>query len=376
MRVAHSTQRQSFLTVLLRTCLAWQKLRPNIALLAFLVSFFDSPFDSLGYTALVAFGDSYTDTGNAPSSPPDYWNGRFSNGPLWIEDLSHALGFDYNSGDNFAVSGSESDELGVQISEYPGTSDPSNVLFTIWSGSNDFGNHLDLGMDDSAWSERINRTVSSLMTACDLLYQKGARQIVAFNQIDLTRVPYILNAYSLSFRNYILGKIQTFNSQLASAIPTLLSSDPGLEVNLIDAYANFNGLLNNYQAEGFTQVAIGALNDPTLADRSFSGPGASYVFWDDQHPTTKVHAMIAGWVAGALPSPPVAPNLAITGRTSDSLQLLISGSAGTTFVCQRSTNLVDWLPIFTNLTASGTVQVPLPPSASSTHAFYRVVLSR
>src|SRR5579862_1330910 len=60
------------------------------------------------YTALVAFGDSYTDTGRAPSSPPNYWNGRFSNGPLWIEYLSQTLGFAYDPGNNFAVSGTES----------------------------------------------------------------------------------------------------------------------------------------------------------------------------------------------------------------------------------------------------------------------------
>ena len=40
---------------------------------------------ALGFTAIVAFGDSYTDTGRSPSSPPDYYDGRFSNGRLWIE---------------------------------------------------------------------------------------------------------------------------------------------------------------------------------------------------------------------------------------------------------------------------------------------------
>src|SRR5205823_2706198 len=99
------------------------------------------PSSSCAFTALVAFGDSYTDTGNAPSSPPSYWNGRFCNGPLWIENLSQTLGFSYNPGNNYAVSGTESDELGIQIAAFPGTSDP-NVLFAIWSGSNDFGNHL------------------------------------------------------------------------------------------------------------------------------------------------------------------------------------------------------------------------------------------
>ncbi len=269
------------------------------------------------YTALVAFGDSYTDTGNAPSSPPNYWNGRFSNGPLWIEDLSPMLGFAYDAGNNYAVSGSESDELGLQISQFPGTDDRENVLFAIWSGSNDFGNHLDLGYDDSAWNTRINGTVSSLMTASDLLYQKGARQIVLFNQIDLTRVPYILNSYSSSFRGYVLGKIQLFNSRLASAIPGLLGSHPGLQVYLVDAYSNLNDVLDNYASLGFTTADVGAINDPSLTDDSFSGPGADYVFWDSEHPTAKTHGLIAGWVAALLPPPPP-PTIAISAPVAGS----------------------------------------------------------
>jgi phospholipase/lecithinase/hemolysin len=275
-----------------------------------------SPSVASAYSALVAFGDSYTDTGNAPSSPPSYWNGRFSNGPLWIEDLSPMLGFSYDAGNNYAVSGSESDELGLQISRFPGTSDP-NVLFAIWSGNNDFGNHLNLGTDDSAWTTRINGTVSSLMTASDLLYQKGARQIVLFNQIDLTRVPYILNSYSSSFRNYILGKIQLFNAQLASAIPGLLSSHPGLQVYLVDAYSDLNNILNNYPSLGFTKANVGAINDPSLTDYSFSGPGANYVFWDSQHPTAKMHGLIGGWVTAVLPPPPP-PTIAISAPAAGS----------------------------------------------------------
>jgi phospholipase/lecithinase/hemolysin len=38
---------------------------------------------------------------------------------------------------------------------------------------------------------------------------------------------------------------------------------------------------------------LGALEDPSLTDKSFTGPGADYVFWDIIHPTTKVHALVA-----------------------------------------------------------------------------------
>ncbi len=264
------------------------------------------------FTALVAFGDSYTDTGNAPSSPPYYWDGRFSNGPLWIEYLSQTLGFAYNSQNNFAVSGTESNELGVEINRFPGTGDSQNVLFAIWSGNNDFGNHLNIGYNDAGWDSQINSVVSSLMTASDLIYQKGARNIILFNQIDLTRVPYILDAYSGTFRSYIAGKIQIFNSRLAQALPNLLNSHPGLQVFLVDVYSDLNYLLDNYSSLGFTHATLDALDDANLSDKSFSGPGADYVFWDSEHPSTKTHNIIAGWVYNVLPAALPPPTITIT----------------------------------------------------------------
>src|SRR5690242_7531767 len=50
------------------------------------------------FTGIVAFGDSLSDAGNVfiatngQLPAPPYFNGHFSNGPTWVEDLSQALG--------------------------------------------------------------------------------------------------------------------------------------------------------------------------------------------------------------------------------------------------------------------------------------------
>src|SRR5438067_11674198 len=51
------------------------------------------------FTEIVAFGDSLTDTGNyftrANNTAPDpgtYYQGRWSNGPVWVERLAADLG--------------------------------------------------------------------------------------------------------------------------------------------------------------------------------------------------------------------------------------------------------------------------------------------
>jgi outer membrane lipase/esterase len=50
------------------------------------------------YDALYVFGDSYCDVGNlflatggAEAAPP-YYNGRFSNGPIWLDHVAGFLG--------------------------------------------------------------------------------------------------------------------------------------------------------------------------------------------------------------------------------------------------------------------------------------------
>ena len=72
----------------------------------------------MAYTALFAFGDSLSDAGNDwiadghtdPVSP--YYQGHFSNGLTWVEDLSNMLGLgtltpSLAGGHDFAFGGAE-----------------------------------------------------------------------------------------------------------------------------------------------------------------------------------------------------------------------------------------------------------------------------
>ena len=83
---------------------------------AVLLALFLTATTGYSFTALYSFGDSLTDTGRTPPSPPSsYFNGRYSNGPLWVEYLSAQLGLSYNASNNFAVSGSTTSNLLSQI---------------------------------------------------------------------------------------------------------------------------------------------------------------------------------------------------------------------------------------------------------------------
>lgn len=305
-------------------------LMKKVALLLVILSILSFPLAGNAYDAIVAFGDSDTDTGNLPSSPPEYWNKRFSNGPVWIEYLAQLLGLAYDSSANFAVSGEEAADLGTQIDRFPGPGSASDVIYVIWAGSNDILNHFTTnGSRDSAWELQIQSIVSSLTVSCDLLYQKGARKILMLNVPDLTRSPSMTTRYSATYRSYIAGKIRTTNSRLANAIAGVKSSHPGLEVYLLDAHRDVNYVTDHYTEYGFVNSTAGALNTTAFEDKSFDGPGANYIFWDKDHYTTKMHSLIAQWAQQVLPTqPPPTPHVE-----------LVSPANGQSFTAPANINL-------------------------------------
>ena len=77
---------------------------------------------------LIVFGDSLSDMGNGNNSAivsvvfssPPYWQGRFSNGPVWIEHISDSYGLTTTfgdataSGDNRAFGGSQTGQ-GIRL---------------------------------------------------------------------------------------------------------------------------------------------------------------------------------------------------------------------------------------------------------------------
>jgi thermolabile hemolysin len=251
---------------------------------------------STGYsfTALYAFGDSISDTGRIPAEPAtSYFNGRYSNGPLWVEYLSTNLGLAYNPSNNFAVSGSTTSDLLSQIAGLPASPNLPSGLFTIESAGNDFLHNAGLGTNDPAWSAIVSNAMVNLTNALDTLYADGAREIFMLKLFNVGQAPYFI-AYTAGYAIYVDSKVAAFNTQLASAVSNVMQSAPGLRIYLADNNHMSSNIISAPLSYGFTVSTIGALEDPNLTDKSFIGPGANYVFWDSIHPTTKGHALIAG----------------------------------------------------------------------------------
>src|SRR3954462_11631748 len=123
-------------------------------------------FSSSAFDAIVAFGDSLTDTGNEPSEPYLHYQGRWSNGPLWVEYLSQTLGFPYNASNNLAHSGAQTDDTYNQVVIYTPTNDVSNTLFVVWAGGNDFlQEYKTYWFDDAGWAQFTSYSANNLSNA-------------------------------------------------------------------------------------------------------------------------------------------------------------------------------------------------------------------
>src|SRR5215469_4081603 len=139
------------------------------------------PVSAQNLSAVVAFGDSLSDLGNTYNDLGDvlssfiigynsyyYDQGRWSDGPVWVEDLAQLFGFEAlqrNDGTNlygtdFAWGGSTSGDGYTSFTYFPGfylpnlqtqianyikllstpharMPDIAQTLFTVWSGGND-----------------------------------------------------------------------------------------------------------------------------------------------------------------------------------------------------------------------------------------------
>ena len=113
------------------------------------------------YYALYVFGDSYCDVGNIygatagaiPAAP--YYNGRFSNGPIWLDHVAGFLGVPLTAsllgGTDYAFGGawvtapqpiaggsipSVPEQVGLYLLQHGGKADPK-ALYVIEGGGND-----------------------------------------------------------------------------------------------------------------------------------------------------------------------------------------------------------------------------------------------
>ncbi|WP_161604566.1 SGNH/GDSL hydrolase family protein [Roseiconus nitratireducens] len=268
----------------------------------------ESAVDTFHYTATPQFsqiyvlGDSLSDQGQlfaatAGTFPPDppYDQGRFSNGPVWVEQAAPGLGLATTLANNFAVAGAASgtenfnesllgtdlpgvaDELDAYLDAYGPTADPQ-ALYVIWAGTNDFF----LPFSDPA--PVIANAITNIVSHVGNLQARGAQHVLVMNMPDLGSTPYGLSDPVLSGQLSAIS--QAFNANLAA---TLDSS--GLAITPIDVYGRLEEITDDPDAFGLTNVTEASFDGTQVV----LDPSTS-LFWDSVHPTQRGHELIADLV--------------------------------------------------------------------------------
>jgi phospholipase/lecithinase/hemolysin len=283
---------------------------------------------------IVSFGDSLSDVGTYAPIAGAVGGGRFTTNPgqVWTQDVAQYYGDTLNAaftvgvthelsahgGLGYAEGGSTvatpanqydflSDVIGniempvnQQVASYISahTSFNAGQLVLVWAGANDV---LRAGSPPAA-NATVQQAATALASIVGQIVQAGATHVVVVNVPNIGLSPKGLAAAD-GGANYTQLS-QLFNSTLNAA----LQSD-GLQgkVIQIDSYTWVTQEIANFKANGFAVSNTGQACDPskTPDDTSLlcspptyvsSNADQTYMFADDLHPTTRLHALFAQYI--------------------------------------------------------------------------------
>jgi phospholipase/lecithinase/hemolysin len=340
------------------------------------------------FSNLVVFGDSLSDTGNLASLLiagglpttngiiPAFVNGRFSNGPLWVETFSADRGLTNDRVQNFAIAGATTGRSNIalnQLAQVPGVPLPANLsaglldqidrytqvsqgigdpnaLYVVWAGANDF---LTLPRQSDLFSsfETINQSVQNVVNSIEDLAGLGAKTIAVANIPNLALTPLAKNGgltsealtFSLLYNGLLEFQLSGLEKRLA------------IDVVEVDVFSATQAIVANPQTFGFSDTTNSLLlnNGPTVNPNAF-------LFWDDLHPTTAGHQSIAGVFKNALqgtaPSQVLETSLGLA--TASLQQFLATPGLGATLPALLNQGLGFIRDLYPNL-LSGQLSPPL-----------------
>jgi len=254
-------------------------------------------------TRYVTFGDSLSDNGNLyaatggtqPPSPP-YYDGRFSNGPVWIENIAGpqagwAVGV--TSGNlNFAFGGARTD---TTVASPPGTSAQINRFFaeggtfaptdvvTLWAGANDIFQAISVTANQNvaAMGAVAVTAATNVATQVGQLAAGGARTILVLNLPDFGGLPQFNTTAAAPLASYTTS---TYNAILKAELAKVAAANPDARILQVNIAALNQAILANPTAFGFTNVTQSCVGLTSCE---------GYAYFDEVHPTAAGHLIIA-----------------------------------------------------------------------------------
>jgi phospholipase/lecithinase/hemolysin len=286
------------------------------------------------FTSIVVFGDSLSDTGNIahltydeygvriPGPVADYTDGRFTDGfdtlpparlysGVWIEQLADSIpskpevknsldgGTNYAYG--FATTGTGSsvvafgpgntlsvkvENIGQQITDYLATHPKitPRTLFVVWGGANDL---INATSENDVINAGLNQTLN-----IQRLIDAGATQFIVPNLPPLGLIPRFNGSAATSTAATEASAL--YNQVLGIGVSSILefNTTKHLHIAQLDVFSLFNNIVAAPGTFSFANVTASSLGMAVDPD--------TYLFWDDLHPTTHGHHIVAVAAASVL----------------------------------------------------------------------------
>ncbi len=263
------------------------------------------------FSSFWALGDSLSDNGNlleATGNPPfPYFEGRFSNGPVWNESIiaefveagqapvvgapgvgsfegNFAYGGARTSGDNEQGPIPGLDQQVQLFTAFASGAMGDNPLVSIWAGANNIFQDLDEPRIGQTARDAANDVASSIRSLNDI----GVQNFLVFNLPNIGTTPSYLGTDEA---RRATRATNAFNRRLDRQI-TRLENTRDVNIIEIDIFSLFNditGGTSEFDYANFEDQCIQNLTngvcDPT-----------SWLFWDGVHPTATAHADINEYV--------------------------------------------------------------------------------
>jgi outer membrane lipase/esterase len=247
---------------------------------------------------IAVFGDSHSDTGNwlkpdVPWRTPGYAEGRFTNGPVWVEQLAAALSADVPRpsklwGSNFAWGGARTGvgfdgggsnlipRLETQTEQFLARGgDVANTLAVVFIGHNDFGYFA--GSDPVGPADSVARAVAALAAG-------GVKHFVAPTLHPLGELP----SYRGGTRAATLNLLTDQFNALVDARLDALAREWQIAVYRPDFFALANGAEPpdaGWQGMDFLT--------PAREGATIVADPERHVYWDVNHFSASFHDILA-----------------------------------------------------------------------------------
>ncbi len=286
------------------------------------------------YSSFWVFGDSLSDNGNVAATlaagvppvvfpPPPYFDGRFSNAPVWNERF--LADFVPGRAANFAFGGARAVENGdlipdlpVQVGAFlaalPVLQPGERSLASVFFGANDMFDAVNAAAAGAPEAipgilgSRVQATLAGISAAVGTLRTAGIDEFVLWNLPDIGATPR-LRELGTGAQALGTGATLAFNGAFDQMVAGLRAA--GLTIHTVDTFALFAAAAANPAAFGLSNVTDACLPvDPfQVLGAPSAGPAcadpARFLYWDKLHPTAPGHDALAAAFDAAVPSVPL-----------------------------------------------------------------------